>query len=66
MPLLAQESTKGKMSLKKKVENPKLKKLTLSRETLRILSEEQTLQAVGGASFTCSAETICNRNSCYC
>jgi natural product precursor len=52
--------------LKKTAKNPKLKKLTLNRETLRKLSEREAVQVVGGASVTCTAESVCKHNSCYC
>jgi len=43
-----------------------LKKLTLSRETLTQLNEGHTIQVNGGVTNTCTAESVCNRNSCYC
>jgi hypothetical protein len=52
--------------LKKQAKNPKLKKLTLNRETLHNLSERETFQAIGGATVTCTAESLCKHNSCYC
>lgn len=43
-----------------------LKKLTLSRETLRLLTDRQIAAAAGGQLFTYTCLTRCNSNAGVC
>jgi hypothetical protein len=42
------------------------KKLVLSRETLQQLDDRQVQEAKGGVTVSCTAESVCHFNSCYC